>query len=60
MQVADFVADGKLVAIEIADLPPVDRVSALVRRVEAAPLSPAAEALVRTVRERGESLGLVC
>jgi DNA-binding transcriptional LysR family regulator len=60
MQVADFVAGGQLVVIEIADLEPIDRVSALVRRAGAAPLSPAAEALVQTVRERAESLGLVC
>ena len=59
MQVADFVASGQLVVIEVADLPPVDRVSALVRRAGAAPLTPAAEALVQRVRERATALGLV-
>jgi DNA-binding transcriptional LysR family regulator len=59
MQVADFVASGQLVVIEVADLPPVDRVSALVRRAGAAPLTPAAEALVQCVRERATALGLV-
>src|SRR5262249_50810384 len=49
MQVADFVASGQLVVIEVADLPTVDRVSALVRRAGAAPLAPAAEALVQTI-----------
>jgi DNA-binding transcriptional LysR family regulator len=59
MQVADFVEAGQLVAVEVADLPPLDRASALVRRAGASPLSAAAEALVQTLRERAESLGLV-
>jgi DNA-binding transcriptional LysR family regulator len=59
MQVADFVARGHLVVIEVADLPPVDRVSALVRRAGAAPLTPASEALVHCIRDRATALGLV-
>jgi DNA-binding transcriptional LysR family regulator len=59
MQVADFVAGGQLVVIEVADLPPVDRVSALVRRAGAVPLTPVAEALVQCIRERATALGLV-
>ena len=59
MQVADLVTAGRLVVVEVEDLPPVDRVSALVRRAGAAPLSAAAEALVELVRERGASLGLL-
>jgi DNA-binding transcriptional LysR family regulator len=58
MQVADFVRRGQLVAIDVGDLPPIDRVSALVRRAGAAPLSRAAEALVETIRARAASLGL--
>jgi hypothetical protein len=58
MQVADFVKGGQLVAVEVADLPPLDRIAALVRRASAAPLSSAAEALVGTIRERAASLGL--
>jgi LysR family transcriptional regulator, low CO2-responsive transcriptional regulator len=58
MQVADFVKGGQLVIVEVADLPPVDRVSALVRRAGGAPLSPAAEALVATIRARTATLGL--
>jgi len=59
MQVADFVAGGQLVVVQVTDLPPVDRVSALIRRAGAAPLAPAAEALVQAIRERAASLGLI-
>jgi LysR family transcriptional regulator, low CO2-responsive transcriptional regulator len=59
MQVADFVSGGQLVVLRVADLPHVDRVAALVRRTGAAPLSVAAEALVRAVRERAATLGLL-
>jgi DNA-binding transcriptional LysR family regulator len=59
MQVAEYVKGGQLAVIPVADLPPVDRVSALVRRAGAAPLSAAAEALVETIRARAASLGLV-
>jgi DNA-binding transcriptional LysR family regulator len=59
MQVADFVRTGRLTVVEVADLPPADRVSALVRRAGAAPLSVAAEALVATIRERAAALGLI-
>jgi DNA-binding transcriptional LysR family regulator len=59
MQVASFVASGQATVIEVADLPPVDRVSALIRRAGAAPLSPAAEALVQAIRERAAALDLV-
>jgi len=58
MQVASFVASGQATVIEVADLPSVDRGSALVRRAGAAPLSPAAEALVQAIRERATALGL--
>ena len=58
MQVASFVASGQATVIEVADLPSVDRASALVRRAGAAPLSPAAEALVQAIRERATALGL--
>src|SRR5262249_11376973 len=59
MQAAEYVASGQLVVVEVTDLPPVDRVSARVRRATSAPLSSAAEALIQTIRERAESLGLV-
>jgi DNA-binding transcriptional LysR family regulator len=59
MQVADFVKTGQLMTIEVADLEPLDRDSALVRRTGSAPLSAASEALVRTVQERATALGLV-
>jgi DNA-binding transcriptional LysR family regulator len=59
MQVADSVRDGRLVALDVADLPPVDRVAALLRRAGSAPLSVAAEALVDAVRARATSLSLL-
>jgi LysR family transcriptional regulator, low CO2-responsive transcriptional regulator len=59
MQVAEAVRDGRLVALDVADLPPVDRVAALLRRAGSAPLSVAAEALVEAVRARAASLNLL-
>ncbi|MFN8637602.1 MAG: LysR family transcriptional regulator [Chloroflexota bacterium] len=59
MQVADAVRLGQLVVLEVAGLPPVERVSALARRAGGAPLSVAAEALVAAIRERAVSLGLL-
>ena len=59
MQVADSVRAGRLVALDVADLPPVDRVAALLRRAGSAPLSVAAEALVDAVRARAASLNLL-
>jgi len=59
MQVADFVQTGQLTVIQVTDLPPLDRETALVRRAGGAPLSVADEALVRTIRERGTALGLI-
>jgi DNA-binding transcriptional LysR family regulator len=59
MQVSDFVEGRQLTVIAVGDLPPVDRVSTLVRRAGAAPLSPTAEALVACVRERATALGLL-
>ena len=59
MQVAELVRDGRLVALDVADLPPVDRIAALVRRAGAAPLSVASEALVEEVRARAMALDLL-
>ncbi len=58
MQVADFVRAGQLVVVPVADLPPVDRVSALVRRAGAEPLSVAAAAFVGAIRARAAALDL--
>lgn len=58
MQVAEFVQDGRLVTFEVTDLPPVDRVAALLRRAGGPPLSVAAEALVEAIRSRAVSLEL--
>jgi LysR family transcriptional regulator, low CO2-responsive transcriptional regulator len=59
MQVADFVKSGQMAVIEVTDLPPLERDSALVRRRSGPPLSVADEALVATVRERAAGLGLI-
>ncbi|HET9597879.1 MAG TPA: LysR family transcriptional regulator, partial [Anaeromyxobacteraceae bacterium] len=44
--VSEDLARGGLTAVEVADMPPLQRDSALVRRRRAAPLSPATAALV--------------
>jgi DNA-binding transcriptional LysR family regulator len=59
MQVADLIREGRLVALDVADLPPVDRIAALVRRAGGAPLSVAAEALVQQIRSRAAALDLL-
>ena len=59
MQVADFVKSGQMSVIEVTDLPPLERDSALVRRRSGPPLSVADEALVATVRDRAAGLGLI-
>lgn len=59
MQVAEYVRSGQLAAVPVGDMPPLDRVSALVRRAGGAPLSPVAEALVRALGERAAALDLL-
>jgi DNA-binding transcriptional LysR family regulator len=59
MQVADAVAAGQLAVIAVQDMPALTRQSALVRRAADAPLAPAAEQLVATMRERATQLGLL-
>jgi hypothetical protein len=59
MQVAEPIAAGLLKEIAVADLPPLVRDSALVRRAGAPPLSPASVALVETLRRRAEQLELL-
>jgi DNA-binding transcriptional LysR family regulator len=57
--VAGDLARGALVEIPVRDLAPVTRDSALVRRIRAAPLSPAAAKLVTLLRAEAEALGLL-
>lgn len=59
MQVTDLVREGRLVVVEVTDVPPLDRWSVLVRRVGGAPLSPAALALVERIRQRAAALRLL-
>ena len=56
--VAEDLAAGVLVELRVKDLPPIVRESALVRRLRAGPLSPAAAKLVALLRAEAESLGL--
>lgn len=58
MQVAEHVRAGELRRIDIADLQPLERQAALVRRATSPPLSSASEALVRAIERRAEELGL--
>jgi DNA-binding transcriptional LysR family regulator len=58
MLVAEPIADGRLRELEVVDLPPLVRDSALVRRAGAPPLGPASLALVEAVRRRADQLGL--
>jgi DNA-binding transcriptional LysR family regulator len=59
MQVADALAAGQLVQIQVSDLAPITRESALVHMERAAPLGATAQALVTTIRERATQLGLL-
>jgi hypothetical protein len=47
------------VEIELRDLPPIYRDSALVRRRRSGPLSPAAVSLVQAIRHQAHALGLL-
>lgn len=58
MQVADALDAGRLRALEPPDVPPLVRESALVRRADGPPLSPAAAALVDAVRARAAQVGI--
>ena len=58
MLVAEPIAAGQLREIEVRDLPPLVRDSALVRRRGAPPLGPASEALVEAIRHRATQLGI--
>jgi len=57
--VADDLARGELVAVATADLAPLTRESALVRRRRSVPLSPAAAALVDALRAQADRLGIL-
>jgi DNA-binding transcriptional LysR family regulator len=56
--VADDLARGTMIELRVRDMDPITRESALVRRLRAAPLSPAAAKLVELLRAEAESLGL--
>lgn len=58
MQVADSLAAGQLREIIAHDIPPFTRESVLVRRVGAAPITPAMSVLLALLRERVLQLGL--
>jgi LysR family transcriptional regulator, low CO2-responsive transcriptional regulator len=57
--VADELERGALVELAVRDLPPITRETALVRRLRAAPLSPAATRLVDLLRVQARSLNLL-
>jgi DNA-binding transcriptional LysR family regulator len=57
--VAEDLARGALVALEVSDLAPVHRDAALVRRRGGVPLSPATAGLVEALRVQASSLGLL-
>jgi LysR family transcriptional regulator, low CO2-responsive transcriptional regulator len=59
LQVAEHVKDGRLTVVEVADVEPVDRIAALLRRTGGAPLSVAADELVQAIRERAAALDLL-
>lgn len=59
MQVAEPIAQGRLVELPVAGFPALTRDSALVRRPGAPALSPAATALVAAIKRRAEGLGLL-
>nr|PZN22009.1 MAG: LysR family transcriptional regulator [Chloroflexota bacterium] len=58
MQASDLLAAGRLREITVRGLAPVVRDSALVRRAEEPPLTPAALALVAILSERARQLGI--
>jgi DNA-binding transcriptional LysR family regulator len=57
--VAEDLGRGELAEIEVSDLSPIFRDSALVRRIRAAPLSPAAARFVTALRTQAERLALL-
>jgi DNA-binding transcriptional LysR family regulator len=57
--VADELARGELVALEVRRMAPLYRDSALVRRSRSAPLSPASAALITALSAQAERLALV-
>jgi LysR family transcriptional regulator, low CO2-responsive transcriptional regulator len=57
--IADDLASGGLMEIEVRDLPRIFRDSALVRRSRSGPLSPAAAQLVQAIRAQAQRLGLL-
>lgn len=57
--VAEDLARGDLVAIEVRGLAPLTRDSAVVRRARPAPLSPASAALVDAIAREARSLGIL-
>ncbi len=59
MQVADAVRAGQLQELVPPGVGGLSRESALVRRVEGAPLAPAAAALVAILQQRAQQLGLI-
>jgi DNA-binding transcriptional LysR family regulator len=56
--VADELQRGALVALAVRDMPAITRDSALVRRLRAGPMSPAAAALVGLIHAEAERLGV--
>ncbi|MBV8714233.1 MAG: LysR family transcriptional regulator [Chloroflexi bacterium] len=58
MQVAESIQSGALCEVQVEDLPQLERESALIRRTAAPSLSPAARALVETLAQRAEHLGI--
>jgi LysR family transcriptional regulator, low CO2-responsive transcriptional regulator len=56
--VADDLARGALVEIQVRDLPPIHRDSALVRRRRVGPFSPALADLVEAIRRQAQRLDL--
>jgi LysR family transcriptional regulator, low CO2-responsive transcriptional regulator len=56
LQVAEPIAAGALRQVEVVDLPPLLRDSALVRRAGAPPPGPPAAALVEAIRRRADQL----
>jgi DNA-binding transcriptional LysR family regulator len=59
MQVADMLRTGQLRMLQVVDMSPLVRDSALVRRERAAPLTAAAHHFIALLRERSQQLGIV-
>jgi len=57
--VVQELARGELVALEVSDLPHIERQSALVRRSGSRALAPAAHDFVDAIREQAKRLGLL-